>query len=90
MAVYVVFGGAWGAGLGGVVKLILLYAAGIVGLILVLRWGGVSRLLEQIKAVLLDTGAAPSAESRRNRRSSSVLPGCSPGACCRMPVPGFR
>lgn len=57
MAVYVVFGGAWGAGLGGIVKLILLYAAGIVGLILVLRWGGVSRLLEQIKAVLLDTGA---------------------------------
>ena len=31
MGFYVIFGGMWGAGMGGVAKLILLYASAIVG-----------------------------------------------------------
>ena len=36
MCFYVVFGGAWGAGMGGVVKLVLLYAASVTGMVYVL------------------------------------------------------
>lgn len=56
MTVYVVFGGAWGAGMGGIVKMVLLYAAGMLGLILVLSQGGVGALLDHVKAVVLDAG----------------------------------
>lgn len=53
MAVYVIFGGVWGAGMGGVVKLILLYLACVVGAVIV--WGlgnGYSGLLDTLKALL--------------------------------------
>lgn len=40
MIFYVVFGGAWGAGMGGVVKLILLYVSSIVGMIAALVLAG--------------------------------------------------
>lgn len=40
MAVYVIFGGVWGAGIGGVVKLVLLYASCIVGAGVVLMLAG--------------------------------------------------
>ena len=53
MAFYVVFGGAWGAGLGGIVKLILLYVSCIIGLIVVLSVsGGFSGLVDQLLIVL--------------------------------------
>jgi SSS family solute:Na+ symporter len=43
MAIYVIFGGVWGAGMGGVVKLILLYVSCIAGCIIVMAlsaaWG---------------------------------------------------
>ena len=40
MAVYVIFGGVWGTGMGGVTKLILLYIASLIGFILVLTLSG--------------------------------------------------
>lgn len=53
MIVYVVFGGAWGAGMGGIVKLVLLYISCIAGLIAVLAAaGGLSGLLEQLMQAL--------------------------------------
>lgn len=56
MAVYVVFGGAWGAGMGGVVKLVLLYAACVVGCVLVLSIsGGLSELLNWLEGLLSGT-----------------------------------
>ena len=53
MAVYVIFGGAWGAGMGGVAKMILLYCACIAGMICALVMsGGVGGLIENLKALL--------------------------------------
>lgn len=52
MGFYVIFGGMWGAGMGGVAKLILLYASAIVGGILVYGlangFGGLLETLEQL------------------------------------------
>jgi Na+/proline symporter len=56
MTVYVIFGGVWGAGLGGIVKLVLLYASSIVGGIAV--WGlskGYSGLIEALEQIFLNT-----------------------------------
>lgn len=54
MGFYVIFGGMWGAGMGGVAKLILLYASAIVGGILVYGlangFGGLLETLEQLLA----------------------------------------
>lgn len=61
MAVYVIFGGVWGAGIGGVVKLVLLYAACIVGAAVVLMLGGgPAGIMETLTSVLAgtDLGAA--------------------------------
>ncbi len=56
MMIYVVFGGAWGAGMGGVVKLILLYGASILGLGIVLTNShGISALVDQLRATLVGT-----------------------------------
>lgn len=56
MAIYVIFGGAWGAGMGGVVKLILLYAACIFGCILVLLLSGsVGNVLGQLQNLFAGT-----------------------------------
>ena len=56
MVAYVVFGGAWGAGLGGVVKLILLYGASILGLGIVLTNShGPMALIEQLQTTLAGT-----------------------------------
>jgi SSS family solute:Na+ symporter len=55
MTIYVVFGGAWGAGMGGVVKLILLYAACIIGCALVLGQDGLSGLLSGLQNLLVGT-----------------------------------
>lgn len=53
MIVYVVFGGAWGAGMGGIVKLVLLYVSCITGLVVVLATaGGISGLLGQLNQAL--------------------------------------
>lgn len=38
MGLYVIFGGAWGAGMGGMVKLLLLCAVSLMGLCLILYW----------------------------------------------------
>ena len=52
MGFYVIFGGMWGAGMGGVAKLFLLYASAIVGGILVYGlangFGGLLETLEQL------------------------------------------
>lgn len=56
MAVYVVFGGAWGAGIGGIVKLILLYVACIAGLVAVLQAsGGLTGLISSLNGALVGT-----------------------------------
>lgn len=56
MAFYVVFGGAWGAGMGGVVKLVLLYVASILGLVIVLTGsGGLSGILGGLNNLLAGT-----------------------------------
>ncbi len=39
MGLYVIFGGAWGAGMGGIVKLLLLCSVSLTGLCLILYWG---------------------------------------------------
>lgn len=57
MCFYVVFGGAWGAGMGGIVKLVLLYAASLAGLVYVLAAsGGVSGLFAGLGELLCGTG----------------------------------
>ena len=56
MAVYVVFGGMWGAGMGGVAKLILLYVASIAGGILVFGLAhGLGGLMETLNTLLAGT-----------------------------------
>lgn len=56
MAVYVIFGGMWGAGLGGVAKLILLYVSSILGGILVFGLaGGFSGLMDSLGTLLEGT-----------------------------------
>lgn len=56
MMIYVVFGGVWGAGMGGIVKLLLLYGVSIIGLFLVLMMTkGASGLLELLDHTLLRT-----------------------------------
>lgn len=56
MVIYVVFGGMWGAGMGGIVKLILLYSASIVGCILVLNIiRGLNGITDELNKLLLGT-----------------------------------
>ena len=56
MAFYVVFGGVWGAGMGGVAKLILLYVTSILGGVLVFGLAhGFSGLMETLNALLAGT-----------------------------------
>ena len=56
MAVYVIFGGAWGAGLGGILKMILLYGACVVGMVCALSMtGGPSGLMDSIRQLLCGT-----------------------------------
>ena len=78
MLVYVIFGGAWGAGMGGVVKMFLLYGASMLGLILVLvlekgpsgLWASLTQALAgtalggiQAKAVAVGGGTGLAAEA---------------------------
>ncbi len=56
MAFYVIFGGMWGAGMGGVAKLILLYVTSILGGILVfVMAGGLSGLMNSLQDLLAGT-----------------------------------
>ena len=56
MCVYVIFGGAWGAGMGGIVKLLLLCAASAIGLVYTLSSsGGFSGLIEHLSQLLQGT-----------------------------------
>lgn len=56
MAFYVIFGGMWGAGMGGVAKLVLLYVTSILGGILVfVMAGGFSGLMDSLQALLAGT-----------------------------------
>lgn len=73
MACYVVFGGAWGAGMGGIVKLILLYLACLSGMGVVLYlsgglgglWGDLSRtMLETLPADLSGLDGAQALTAR--------------------------
>lgn len=57
MCVYVIFGGAWGAGMGGVIKLLLLSFTAVLGMLFVLvSSGGLSGLGEALRAILAGTG----------------------------------
>lgn len=56
MAIYVIFGGVWGAGMAGVAKLILLYGASLVGGILVYALaGGFGGLMDSLQGLLAGT-----------------------------------
>ena len=56
MMIYVIFGGVWGAGMGGVVKLILLYMLSLLGLAIVLKTtNGFGGLLAELDHTLLTT-----------------------------------
>lgn len=76
MVVYVVFGGMWGAGLGGVVKLILLYVSAIVAGIAVFGLAkGYSGLMETLQSIFVSTelgemNGIASAEAVRHRYES--------------------
>ena len=62
MAFYVIFGGMWGAGMGGVAKLILLYVSSIVGGILVFGLaGGLDGLMETLQNLLTGTSLGQAA-----------------------------
>lgn len=52
MAVYVIFGGVWGAGMGGVVKLLLLYGVSVVGGILAWNLAGGGQMLNSLRDML--------------------------------------
>ena len=56
MAVYVIFGGVWGAGMGGVVKLTLMYVASIFSAVLVI-WmvGGLQELVRCVTQTLTNS-----------------------------------
>lgn len=56
MAFYVIFGGMWGAGMGGVAKLILLYVSSIVGGVLVFGLAhGLGGVMETLQTLLAGT-----------------------------------
>lgn len=56
MCFYVIFGGAWGAGMGGIVKLVLLYAASVTGLVFTLVMsGGPAGFLARLNELLAGT-----------------------------------
>lgn len=56
MCFYVLFGGAWGAGMGGVVKLILLYISSVIGMVYVLVVSnGATGLLSGLNTLLCGT-----------------------------------
>jgi SSS family solute:Na+ symporter len=76
MAFYVLFGGAWGAGMGGIIKLILLYVASVVGFALVMKdSGGFSGLYTNLKQALVgtDLGSVQSSLSLSNITSDADL-----------------
>lgn len=83
MAFYVIFGGVWGAGMGGVAKLILLYVSAIVGGILVYGLAhGFSGLLETLESLLVNSPLGSlsdltTTESLHQRFTSLVARGAS-------------
>ncbi len=75
MCFYVLFGGAWGAGMGGVVKLVLLYVASVVGMIYVLAVSdGVTGILSSLNTLLCgtDLGMIQETANGINNLSSSA------------------
>lgn len=80
MAVYVIFGGVWGAGMGGVVKLVLLYGVSIVGGILAWNLAGGGQILGSLRDMLGGTalglvGGLKSGELVTGRYTSLVARG---------------
>ena len=62
MTFYVVFGGAWGAGMGGIVKLVLLYAACIAALVgVILLSGSLGALRMDLQNALVGTAQGKAA-----------------------------
>lgn len=56
MGLYVIFGGAWGAGMGGIVKLLLLCGVSMMGLVLILYWShGPAGLWNELDGLLTGT-----------------------------------
>lgn len=72
MAVYVIFGGVWGAGMGGVLKLLLMYFSCIIGFLFVMYLsGGISGLTDSLK----ETMTAASLASLYDLKSSQDVTG---------------
>jgi SSS family solute:Na+ symporter len=56
MAAYVIFGGAWGAGMGGIVKLLLLYTSCIMAFIVVIiQCGSLTGLYDSVQKIFMET-----------------------------------
>lgn len=103
MGFYVIFGGMWGAGMGGVAKLILLYASAIVGGILVYGlangFGGLLETLEQLlTSSPLGAVSGLATEEAVHQRFTSLVAGAPPrtldrrcpwcwGCCPPRPMP---
>lgn len=56
MSMYVLFGGAWGAGMGGILKMLLVYFSCVIGFVFVMYLsGGFSGLTESLRTVMTGT-----------------------------------
>lgn len=56
MSVYVIFGGAWGAGMGGILKMLLMYLSCVIGFVSVMYLsGGFSGLTSSLNSVMTQT-----------------------------------
>ena len=56
MSVYVIFGGAWGAGMGGILKMLLMYLSCVIGFVSVMYLsGGFSCLTSSLNSVMTQT-----------------------------------
>ena len=78
MCFYVIFGGAWGAGMGGVLKLVLLYVSSVVGMAVVLVLSdGPTGLLGQLNTLLAgtDLGMVQAADGLANLPDSQAVAG---------------
>lgn len=81
MAAYVIFGGSRGVGMGGIVKLILLYASCIVGIVVVFsQKDGLSGVVDQVRTMLMtviptDMGGLTDAADLTGRYGSLIARG---------------
>lgn len=79
MCIYVIFGGAWGAGMGGVIKLLLLCATAFLGIIFtIITCGGVGGVFDLLSDLFLKTdlgGIQAAANNLKNLTTADDITG---------------